>query len=99
MRNAVSAQSLICGNNDNPERVEDAEEERVEDSEEERVEDSEEERVEDSEEERQDGEDDEISSLASQINCEIIIQPQNGSDDDMIPILDDTDVQERELVE
>ena len=24
-RNAVSAQSLICGNNDNPERVEDAE--------------------------------------------------------------------------
>ena len=29
-RNAVSAQSLICGNNDNPERVEDAEEERVE---------------------------------------------------------------------
>ena len=66
-----------------------------------RVEDSEEEIVEDSENE--DSTDEELSSLASQINGGIIIGQQNASDvednGDTIPVLDDSDVKERELVE
>ena len=96
-----SAQSLICGKVDENLNLETHDINRVEDSEEERVEDSEEERVEDSENE--DSTDEELSSLASQINGEIIIERQNASDveddGDTIPVLDDSDVKERELVE
>ena len=88
-----SAQSLICWKVDENHNLETDDINRVEDSEEERVEDS----------ENEDSTDEELSSLASQINCGIIIERQNESnvedDGDTIPVLDDSDVKERELVE
>ena len=85
--------SLICWKVDENHNLETDDINRVEDSEEERVEDS----------ENEDGTDEELSSLASQVNGEIIIERQNASDveddGDTIPVLDDSDVKERELVE
>ena len=59
-----SAQSLICGKVDENHNLETHDINRVEESEEERVEDS----------ENEDGTDEELSSLAFQINGEIIIE-------------------------
>ena len=84
----ASAQSLICGKpdeNNNGEHVE---------------------RVNSEESKESEGENDdtdaEISSLASQIQGDIVIEAQgetSESDGNTIPVLDEIDVQERQLVE
>ena len=65
----------------------------------ERVEASEEESEEDSEE-SEDHVNQEVLSIASVVHGYIVIQEENGiSDDNTVPVLDDADEQERELVD
>ena len=56
------------------------------------------ERVEDSEESEEEDVDADISSMAGRIDARVIIQ-RESSDDETIPVLDELDENERELVE